>query len=93
MLYHPCHLRVGGALGPQDIRDTVQRNSCTRNTIAQVVRTICDILAKNVEIVRKAYRGGGPTHHKRAANLQRAQEQGQTLTLWSWIAVDDQNPV
>jgi hypothetical protein len=58
MLYHPCHLRVGAALGPQDIRDTVQHNSCTRNTIAQVVRTICDILAKNVEIVRKAYRGG-----------------------------------
>ena len=24
---------------------------------------------------------------------RRAQEQGQTLTLWSWIAVDDQNPV
>jgi hypothetical protein len=42
MLYHPCHLRVGAALGPQDIRDTVQRNSCTRNTIVQVVRTICE---------------------------------------------------
>ena len=93
MLYHPCHLRVGVALGSQDIRDTVQRNPCTRNTIAQVARTICDILAKNVGIVRKAYRGGGPTHPKRAANLRRAQEQGQTLTLWNWIAVDDQNPV
>jgi hypothetical protein len=47
MLYHPCHLRVGAALGPQDIRDTVQRNSCTRNTIVQVVRTICESIGNS----------------------------------------------
>ena len=60
----------------------------TRQTIAQASRVICDILATNVGIVRKAYRGGEQIHHKRAAlrrqraaNLRRVQEQGQTRTF------------
>jgi hypothetical protein len=36
------------------MRDTAQRNSFTRQTIAQASCAICDILATNVGIVRKS---------------------------------------
>ena len=45
-----------GALAPRDMRDTLQR--VYQETIAQAAsRAICDILATNVGIVRKACRG------------------------------------
>jgi hypothetical protein len=63
-------------------------NACTRTTIAPAAHAICDILATNVGIVRKACRGGGKTHHERsarsrqrAANRRRDQAQGTTLMI------------
>jgi hypothetical protein len=39
------------------MQDTVQRNLCTRQTIAQASRAFCDILAQHVGIVGEAYQG------------------------------------
>jgi hypothetical protein len=44
----------------------------TRQTIAQASRAICDILATNVGIVRKACRWGGHSHHEIARAITKA---------------------
>ena len=41
----------------------------TMTTIALTSRTICDILAKCIGILRRSYRGGEKTHPTRAASL------------------------
>jgi len=69
--------------------DTLQR--VYQETIAPASRAICDILATNVGIVRKACRGE-KTHHRRAAlsrqlaaNRRRDQAQGKTLDATSVV--------
>lgn len=39
--------------------DIVLRHSDARYTIGQAAYVLCDMFAKNVEIMRKAYRGEG----------------------------------
>ena len=66
------------------MRDTVQRNSFTRQTIAQASCANCDILATNVGIMRKAYKARRTTSARRG--LRRLHLQG------SPYAPDDIDP-
>src|SRR4029453_16281462 len=53
-------------------------NAYTRTTIALASRTICDILAKCIGILRRSCRGGEKTHPTRAARRpQRAASDGK----------------
>jgi hypothetical protein len=50
----------------------------TRDTIAQASRTFCDILAKHVVILRKAYQDGASTKGVRKVRCKASGDQEET---------------